>query len=129
MIVLMKCSVFKQLKEWNKLRTAPWKRKLHFVPQKYNSLRSVPAYDRFVNERFQRCLDLYLCPRARKMRVCTVCMRYCFHSVIYAHMKWQMALSFMGIIHCFGLEFKPVSIIRQERGVKCSYSMIEMSLF
>ncbi|XP_021925490.1 ribosome biogenesis protein BOP1 homolog isoform X1 [Zootermopsis nevadensis] len=59
----------RELKEWNKLRTAPWKRKLHFVPQKYNSLRSVPAYDRFVNERFQRCLDLYLCPRARKMRL------------------------------------------------------------
>ena len=29
----------------------------------------VPAYDRFINERFERCLDLYLCPRTRKKRV------------------------------------------------------------
>ncbi|KAJ4448548.1 hypothetical protein ANN_10566 [Periplaneta americana] len=57
------------LKEWNKQRTAPWKRKLHFIPRKYSSLRAVPAYERYVKERFQRCLDLYLCPRARKMRL------------------------------------------------------------
>ena len=29
----------------------------------------VPAYARFINERFERCLDLYLCPRARRKRV------------------------------------------------------------
>ena len=28
----------------------------------------VPAYDRFIKERFERCLDLYLCPRSRKKR-------------------------------------------------------------
>lgn len=59
----------KELKEWNKLETTPWKRKLHFIPQKYNSLREVPAYSKFIKERFQRCLDLYLCPRALKMRL------------------------------------------------------------
>ena len=59
----------KELKEWNKLQTTPWKRKLHFIPQKYNSLREVPAYPKYVKERFQRCLDLYLCPRALKMRL------------------------------------------------------------
>ncbi|CAD1470194.1 unnamed protein product, partial [Heterotrigona itama] len=59
----------KELKEWNKLQTTPWKRKLHFIPQKYNSLREVPAYSKYVKERFQRCLDLYLCPRALKMRL------------------------------------------------------------
>ncbi|KAJ9597872.1 hypothetical protein L9F63_011273 [Diploptera punctata] len=59
----------KELKEWNKLSSTPYKRKLHFLPQKYSSLRVVPAYDRFIIERFQRCLDLYLCPRARKMRL------------------------------------------------------------
>lgn len=59
----------KELKEWNKLKTTPWKRKLHFIPQKYNSLREVPAYSRYIKERFQRCLDLYLCPRALKMRL------------------------------------------------------------
>ncbi|XP_031828443.1 ribosome biogenesis protein BOP1 homolog [Nomia melanderi] len=59
----------KELKEWNKLQTTPWKRKLHFIPQKYNSLREVPAYPKYIKERFQRCLDLYLCPRALKMRL------------------------------------------------------------
>ncbi|XP_034195770.2 ribosome biogenesis protein BOP1 homolog [Osmia lignaria lignaria] len=59
----------KELKEWDKLQATPWKRKLHFIPQKYNSLREVPAYPKYIKERFQRCLDLYLCPRALKMRL------------------------------------------------------------
>lgn len=59
----------RELKEWNKLKATPWKRKLHFIPQKFNSLREVPAYPRYIKERFQRCLDLYLCPRALKMRL------------------------------------------------------------
>ena len=32
----------------------------------FDSLRAVPAYADFVRERFERCLDLYLCPRAKK---------------------------------------------------------------
>ncbi|XP_041932781.1 ribosome biogenesis protein bop1 [Alosa sapidissima] len=44
-------------------------RKLNFLPQKYECLRAVPAFSRFIHERFERCLDLYLCPRQRKMRV------------------------------------------------------------
>ncbi|CAH0548634.1 unnamed protein product [Brassicogethes aeneus] len=59
----------KELKLWNKLKNAPWKRKLHFIPQKIDSLRKVPAYPRFIKERFLRCLDLYLCPRAIKMKL------------------------------------------------------------
>ncbi|KAL0127470.1 hypothetical protein PUN28_005626 [Cardiocondyla obscurior] len=59
----------KELKEWNKLKETPWKRKLHFIPQKYNSLREVPAYPKYIKERFQRCLDLYLCPRSIKMKL------------------------------------------------------------
>uniref|UniRef100_A0A8C9TNK1 Ribosome biogenesis protein BOP1 n=1 Tax=Scleropages formosus TaxID=113540 RepID=A0A8C9TNK1_SCLFO len=47
----------------------PEDRKLSFLPQKFSCLRSVPAYSRFIHERFERCLDLYLCPRQRKMRV------------------------------------------------------------
>uniref|UniRef100_A0A4W4E650 Ribosome biogenesis protein BOP1 n=1 Tax=Electrophorus electricus TaxID=8005 RepID=A0A4W4E650_ELEEL len=47
----------------------PDERKLSFLPQKYLSLRAVPAFSRFIQERFERCLDLYLCPRQRKMRV------------------------------------------------------------
>ncbi|GCB82215.1 hypothetical protein scyTo_0021558, partial [Scyliorhinus torazame] len=47
----------------------PEERKLNFLPQKFTSLRAVPAFSRFIHERFERCLDLYLCPRQRKMRV------------------------------------------------------------
>ncbi|NWH84623.1 BOP1 protein, partial [Aegithalos caudatus] len=47
----------------------PAERRLSFIPQKFRSLRAVPAYSRFIQERFERCLDLYLCPRQRRMRV------------------------------------------------------------
>ncbi|KAM9838289.1 ribosome biogenesis protein bop1 [Aulostomus maculatus] len=47
----------------------PSDRKLPFIPRKFSSLRQVPAFPRFIHERFERCLDLYLCPRQRKMRV------------------------------------------------------------
>lgn len=40
-----------------------------FIPKRFESLRSVPAYDNAVKEGFGRCLDLYLCPRARKKRI------------------------------------------------------------
>lgn len=47
----------------------PGERRLNFLPHRFPSLRAVPAYGRFIQERFERCLDLYLCPRQRKMRV------------------------------------------------------------
>jgi ribosome biogenesis protein ERB1 len=51
---------------------ARWKAKdpakRHFLPQQFPNLRSVPAYAPFVKERFDRCLDLYLCPRVRRMK-------------------------------------------------------------
>ncbi|TEA37909.1 hypothetical protein DBR06_SOUSAS1410158, partial [Sousa chinensis] len=47
----------------------PEERRLNFLPRRFPSLRAVPAYGRFIQERFERCLDLYLCPRQRKMRV------------------------------------------------------------
>lgn len=34
-----------------------------FVPQGFDSLRAVPMYSDFIKEQFERCLDLYLCPR------------------------------------------------------------------
>ncbi|KAI8854440.1 NUC169 domain-containing protein [Chytridium lagenaria] len=40
-----------------------------FVPKRFTSLRLVPAYQKFINERFDRCLDLYLCPRMIKNRI------------------------------------------------------------
>lgn len=57
------------MKEWHKYKDEPQRRKLHFMPQRYNSLREVPAYSRYVRERFLRCLDLYLCPRAKRMKL------------------------------------------------------------
>lgn len=59
----------REMKVWDKLKDEPHKRKLHFLPQKYKSLREVPAYSRYLRERFLRCLDLYLCPRAKRMKL------------------------------------------------------------
>lgn len=59
----------KETKEWLKLKDEPHKRKLHFMPQKFKSLRAVPAYSRYLRERFLRCLDLYLCPRAKRVKL------------------------------------------------------------
>lgn len=56
-------------REWERMKDQPHRRKLHFVPQKYKSLRQVPSYDRYIRERFLRCLDLYLCPRAKRTKV------------------------------------------------------------
>jgi ribosome biogenesis protein ERB1 len=39
------------------------------LPQKFSSLRAVPAYTRFAQERFERMLDLFLCPRERRARL------------------------------------------------------------
>lgn len=56
-------------KEWDRMKDEPHKRKLHFLPQKFKSLRQVPYYERYIRERFLRCLDLYLCPRAKRTKV------------------------------------------------------------
>ncbi|KAJ0972940.1 hypothetical protein J5N97_020899 [Dioscorea zingiberensis] len=40
-----------------------------FIPRRFESLRSVPAYENALKEGFDRCLDLYLCPRTRKKRL------------------------------------------------------------
>jgi ribosome biogenesis protein ERB1 len=54
-------------KAWDE--TEKGDRKREFKPAKYESLRKVPAYHEFVQERFERCLDLYLAPRMRKTRL------------------------------------------------------------
>mmetsp|Transcript_12093 Transcript_12093/g.46948 ORF Transcript_12093/g.46948 Transcript_12093/m.46948 type:complete len:563 (-) Transcript_12093:1149-2837(-) len=41
----------------------------HATRTLFNALRRVPSYSEFVVERFQRCLDLYLCPRVKKHRL------------------------------------------------------------
>ena len=57
-----------ELKEWEELdpEDRPYG---HFIPKKFMNLRSVGAYEHAVRERFERCLDLYLCPRAMKRRL------------------------------------------------------------
>jgi len=39
-----------------------------FLPQRFSSLRAVPFYGNTVRERFERCLELYMCPRQRIRR-------------------------------------------------------------
>ena len=57
-----------ELKEWEEMD--PSERPYgHFIPKKFDNLRSVGAYEHAVKERFERCLDLYLCPRAMKRRL------------------------------------------------------------
>ncbi|KAL9673832.1 hypothetical protein QQ045_030094 [Rhodiola kirilowii] len=41
----------------------------NFIPRRFTSLRSVPAYENALKDFFQRCLDLYLCPRVRRKRL------------------------------------------------------------
>lgn len=52
---------------WEKLE--PSRRRIDFIPQSYGSLRLVPAYPKLLMERFERCLDLYLCPRFMKNKL------------------------------------------------------------
>ena len=59
----------KEKAEWERATREGDKRKLPFIPQKYSSLRKVPGWTNFIRERFERCLDLYLAPRQRKMRL------------------------------------------------------------
>jgi ribosome biogenesis protein ERB1 len=44
-------------------------RERDFLPQKYPSLRLVPAYNTFIQERFSRQLDLYLAPRVQRAKL------------------------------------------------------------
>lgn len=36
--------------------------------QRFNSLREVPAYENFLDERYERCVDLYLAPRYKRIK-------------------------------------------------------------
>ncbi|TKY71388.1 Ribosome biogenesis protein BOP1-like [Spatholobus suberectus] len=40
-----------------------------FIPKRFTSMRSIPAYENAMKDCFERCLDLYLCPRVRKKRL------------------------------------------------------------
>jgi ribosome biogenesis protein ERB1 len=44
-------------------------REKEFLPEDHSALRRVPGYARFVKEKFERCLDLYLAPRVRRSKL------------------------------------------------------------
>lgn len=44
-------------------------RPLNYIPTNYDKMRKIPFYDKLIQERFQRCLDLYLCPRVKKKKL------------------------------------------------------------
>lgn len=52
--------------KWEKMD--PEDRESNFIPAKFSALRRVPGYANAIRERFERCLDLYLAPRARSKR-------------------------------------------------------------
>ena len=56
-----------ELKEWEEMDEED--RPFNFVPNAFDKIRKVPFYDRLIQERFQRCLDLYLCPRVKKRKL------------------------------------------------------------
>jgi len=56
-----------EIKQWED--KDPEDRSRNFIPKKYDCLRKVPAYSNYIQERFERCLDLYLCPRQRRIRL------------------------------------------------------------
>lgn len=58
--------LFNEREKESLLKKSESDRNGRIVPIKYDCLRKVPQFDRFINERFERCLDLYLLPR--KMR-------------------------------------------------------------
>ena len=57
----------KEREEYEKMD--PEDRPYNFLPQKFESLRKVPLYQDLIREHFERCLDLYLCPRVLKKKV------------------------------------------------------------
>ncbi|KAF9263625.1 BOP1NT-domain-containing protein [Marasmius fiardii PR-910] len=54
-------------KQWEE--TEPEDRERDYLPHKYPSLRLVPGYDRFMKERFNRQLDLYMAPRVQRVKL------------------------------------------------------------
>jgi len=47
----------------------PDERPQNFIPKKHTSMRAIGGYEMGIKERFERCLDLYLCPRVMKRRL------------------------------------------------------------
>ncbi|OQO12148.1 hypothetical protein B0A48_02788 [Cryoendolithus antarcticus] len=56
-----------QQEEWEKQDEED--RTRDFLPKDHSALRKVPGYAKFVKEKFERCLDLYLAPRVRRSKL------------------------------------------------------------
>jgi ribosome biogenesis protein ERB1 len=54
-------------KAWE--QTDEEERDKEYLPTDHDSLRKVPGYDKFVKEKFERCLDLYLAPVVRRSKL------------------------------------------------------------
>ena len=57
----------KEKKAWEE--QDPEDREKEYLPADYAALRKVPGYGKFLEERFERCLDLYLAPRVRRSKL------------------------------------------------------------
>jgi ribosome biogenesis protein ERB1 len=57
-----------EIKQWEEMEVKDRPHGL-LIPKKFPNLRSVGAYEHSVREAFERCLDLYLCPRKMKRRL------------------------------------------------------------
>ncbi|KAL5725175.1 Ribosome biogenesis protein 1 [Ranunculus cassubicifolius] len=55
--------------EINKYMLLPEEERPDFIPKRFESMRSIPAYENALKDAFARCLDLYLCPRVRKNKI------------------------------------------------------------
>lgn len=44
-------------------------RERDYLPEDHSALRKVPGYAKFVKDKFERCLDLYLAPRVRRSKL------------------------------------------------------------
>ncbi|CAK5058271.1 unnamed protein product [Meloidogyne enterolobii] len=56
-----------ELKKWEE--TERERRRPNFIPRTHDAFRKVPFYERFYDERLERCMNLYLAPRQRKLRL------------------------------------------------------------
>ena len=56
-----------ELNEWDEMDEQD--RPYNFIPQKYKYMRHIPAYDKLLKDSYERCLDLYLCPRIRRKKL------------------------------------------------------------
>ena len=62
-------------------------RPYNFIPKKHSCLRHVAGYANLVKERFERCLDLYLCPRKLKVSLSKL---FALHSRLHLFLLFDL---------------------------------------